>query len=416
MALSYLDRTVLSLLVLPIQADLRLSDTDMGILLGPAFVLLYALTGIPLGYLVDRWNRRNILICGMLVWTAGTFVSGLSRSFEALLFGRAIVGMGEASVVPCVFSIVADCFPPEKRGRATGAVSTGVSIGAGVALFGGGLMLRLAAQINHLSWPVVGALHPWQLVFIGYGLPGLVVLMLLLTVPVPARHNATRTPHDASARPFFDFLRKNPAIIIGVLTAYILFTLIQYALTSWTPTMLTRRLHLSVADAALTYGWINVTVAPLSAIAGGFLGDAMSKRWPDGRLRMAAFIAPIFVPGTLLATLAPNLGLVVFGMCLISLSGCIIGTSVYATIQEMSPNHCRGRMLALYALTAGLLGMMLGAPLVAFMTDHVFGDPAALNLSMLAVSAPGAMIALALFWWALPGFGLMRARAQTKSK
>jgi MFS family permease len=111
----------------------------------------------------------------------------------------------------------------------------------------------------------------------------------------------------------------------------------------------------------------------------------------------------------LLSTLAPDIDLVVLGMCLISASGTIIGTSVYATVQEMSPSRYRGRMLTVYALAAGLLGMMLGAPLVALMTDHVFKNPARVNISMLSVSAPGAVIAFGLFWWGLRGFRRMRA-------
>lgn len=412
MALSYVDRTILSLLVVPIQLDLGASDTRMGILLGPAFVLLYSIMVLPVGRLADRMNRRNLLIAGVAVWTSGTIASGLSQSFETLLVARSVVGAGEACVVPCTFSMVADYFPPARRGRAVGAVSTGVSIGAGTALFGGGLMLRWATQIEHLSWPLIGQISAWKLVFIGCGLPGLLMMLMLLTVKEPRRHGRSSSHSDPRQSAFFRLLGRDSKVISGILVAYVLFSLIQYGITAWMPTMLTRRLHLSTADAGFAYGGVIVIISPLAALAGGFMGDALSKKYSDGRLRMAAFVAPFFLPGALLATLAHDRQLVIFGICLLSASGAIVGTSVYATVQELVPANYRGQMLALYTLGAGLVGMMLGAPLIAVVTDYVFGNHGALNLSMLAVSASGAMVAIALFWAGLAGFRRVRANAQ----
>ena len=409
MSLSYLDRQVLSLLVLPIQADLHLSDTAMGMLLGPAFVFLYAVTGLPLGYLVDKYNRRNILAAGLTIWTIGTIACGLARSFDMLLIGRALVGMGEACVVPCTFSLVADCFPPHRRGRAVGVVSSGVSVGAGLALFGGGFLLNFASTIHHLNWPFLGVLKPWQLVFMSCGLPGLLVLGLLFTISEPNRHGGGRAKSLASGQQGLGtFLTRRAGTIATILFAYVLFTMIQYGLTSWTPAMFTRRLDLSPADAGFVLGALVITVNPAAALAGGFLGDWMSKRRPEGRLRMALLTAPFFIPGVILTCLGPNVEMVVLGIAITGFSGSMIGTSAYAAIQEMSPGEFRGRMLALYALAHGLGGMMLGAPAVAILTDHVFKDPQLVHLSMLAVSVPGALLAICLFWLGLGGFRAMR--------
>ena len=409
MSLSYLDRQVLSLLVLPIQADLHLSDTAMGILLGPAFVLLYAIAGLPLGYLVDKYNRRNILAVGLSIWTLGTIACGLARSFDMLLIGRALVGMGEACVIPCTFSLVADCFPPERRGRAVGVVSSGVSVGAGLALFGGGFLLKFASTIDHLSWPIVGILQPWQLVFISCGLPGLLVLALLFSIPEPARHgHASAVTSPSQEHGLAKFLKRRGGTIAIILMGYVLFTLIQYSLTSWTPAMFTRRLGLTPAEAGFVLGTLVITVNPTAALVGGFLGDWMSKRRPNGRLRMALLTAPFFIPGAILTCLGANVELVVLGIAITGFAGSMIGTSVYAAIQEISPGRFRGRMLAIYALAHGLIGMMLGAPAVAFMTDEVFRNPQLVHLSMLSVSVPGAALGLFLFWAGQKGFRAMR--------
>ena len=410
MALSYLDRTIVSLLVIPIQKDLGLSDSAMGVVLGPAFVFLYAILGLPAGYLADRYNRRNILAAGLVVWTLGTLACAASRSFEMLVAGRALVGMGEACVYPCAFSIAADYFPPNRRGRAIGVVATGVSIGAGTALFGGGILLQFASAIDTIHWPLFGQLQPWQIVFAMCGIPGFVILLILATVREPPRRGipSAASLQDGTATGFLRFLLNNTKVVVAILFAYVLFAMIQYGLTSWAPTMLSRRLHLSVPDAAYIYGATVITVSPLAALSGGFVGDWMSRRWADGRVRMAVFVAPIFIPGTLLTCLSPHLMMVVLGLCLISASGTMVGTSVYASMQELAPSQFRGQMLAVYSLASGLLGMMVGPPMVALITDYVLHNPGKVNLSILAVCAPGAFIAWLLFAWGMRGFRALR--------
>ncbi len=421
-ALSYLDRMVVSILVVPIQADLQLTDSQIGFLLGPAFVFLYALFGLPMGYLVDRSNRRNVLAAGLLIWTIGTLVCGAAHSFNVLLFGRSLVGLGEACVVPCTYSLIADAFPPHKRGRAVGVVSTGLSVGAGTALFGGGYLLELSEKFDHIEWPVLGLLTPWQLVFFCCGLPGFAVLILMvLTIREPDRHEqrnpATNDEQqrmgDLLSLTFGDFMRRNAGAIMIIFGGYMLFTLIQYAMTSWTPTMLTRRLGIHPASTGYILGTAIILTSPLGALCGGFVGDAMSKRWQDGRLRLAMCVSPFFIPGVLLTVFGSTVFVVMIGACLTGFTGTLIGTSAFATVQEMSPGRVRGRILAVYALAHGLIGVMLGAPSVAFVTDNVFADPGKIHLSLLIVGSGGAALATALFAFGLRGFVQMRREAGT---
>ena len=137
----------------------------------------------------------------------------------------------------------------------------------------------------------------------------------------------------------------------------------------------------------------------------------MSRRWPSGRLSMAALIAPVYIPATLMLTLGQTVAVATLGIGLIFATSGVIGSSVYATLQEMTPNHCRSRILALYALAHGLVGVMLGAPSIAFLTDTIFGDPAAVNLSMLIIGCTGTLIAFILFCLGLKGFCRMREMA-----
>ena len=129
------DRQILALLVEPIKDDLILSDTQFSLIGGFAFVILYALLGIPIGYLADNISRKKIILVGLLVWTGMTALCGTARNFVQLLLYRVGVGAGEAGLGPAGSSAIADLFPPKRRGLAMGLFITGTTLGTGTALF-----------------------------------------------------------------------------------------------------------------------------------------------------------------------------------------------------------------------------------------------------------------------------------------
>jgi MFS family permease len=112
--LSMLDRLIVTMLVGPIKAELLIGDFQMSLVLGPAFALFYALFGMPIGWAVDRFARRWIIFFGVSVWALATTASGFARSYEALLFFRICVGVGEAALAPAAVSLIADAFPKER--------------------------------------------------------------------------------------------------------------------------------------------------------------------------------------------------------------------------------------------------------------------------------------------------------------
>ncbi len=135
MVISLLDRQILSLLVEPIRHDLGLSDTQISLLQGLAFAALYAVMGIPFGILADRVNRRNLIACGVLVWSVSTILCGLSRNFPELFLARVGVGVGEACLSPAAYSLISDSFARERRGRALGLLSAAGNFGLVASLF-----------------------------------------------------------------------------------------------------------------------------------------------------------------------------------------------------------------------------------------------------------------------------------------
>ena len=118
---SYVDRSILGLMVGPIREDLQISDTEFSLLAGLAFALFYTLLGIPIARLADRTNRRNLIAAGIALWSLMTAVCGLARSFGQLFVARVGVGVGEAALSPAAYSMIADLFPKERLGRALGS-------------------------------------------------------------------------------------------------------------------------------------------------------------------------------------------------------------------------------------------------------------------------------------------------------
>ena len=129
--LSYTDRQILSLLVDPIRHDLAISDTQVGLLMGTAFALVYGAAGVPLGWLADRLRRRDLIVAGIVLWSLGTVCCGLSHNFAQFFAARLLVGIGEAVLTPASISMISDSFPPSRRGPATSVFLMGIAMGAG---------------------------------------------------------------------------------------------------------------------------------------------------------------------------------------------------------------------------------------------------------------------------------------------
>ena len=132
-AFNYVDRTILSILQIPIKAELGLSDGQLGALTGLAFALFYATLSLPIARLADRYSRRWIIVISLVVWSAMTAMCGFATGFVSLLFFRVGVAIGEAGSVPASVSLIADSYAPERRAT---ALSTAVGAGFGSSAIG----------------------------------------------------------------------------------------------------------------------------------------------------------------------------------------------------------------------------------------------------------------------------------------
>ena len=254
--ISFIDRQVLNLLVDPIKSDLGASDTQMSLLQGAAFIIAY-IAFIPIfGRLVDTSNRRNILVLGVVIWSAFTVLCGFSTSLEMLFFSRAGVGAAEAALGPAAWSLISDYFTKERIPRAMSVFLMGPYLGGGFALIFGGLVIGSAAALAQ-SVPLLAGLSPWQLTFIFVGAPGVVFGFVLLAIREPPRQTISGPALDErkfSLGETARFLWDGRDFYFRFFAAMALVVVVLYALPAWMPALLIRSYGADPSTVGVTFG------------------------------------------------------------------------------------------------------------------------------------------------------------------
>ena len=397
--LSYTDRQILSLLVDPIRADLHISDTQVSLLQGLAFALIYSFAGLPLGRLADLVPRRAVIVCGVLVWTVATVACGLSHSFGALFMARVFVGVGEAALAPAAMSMITDLFAPHRRGAAIGVFVMGMVVGGGVALGVGGLLLQ-AAQTGLLrGLPLLGTLTPWRASLLLLGLPGVGLALLLLTVREPARRHRSGIvgARHYSLHEVAGELLGRGGIVFPLLGAMALMSVGDFSLLNWVPSLLARDYHLSFAAIGGILGGIAVGMGGLGTVLGGLISDRAASA---GGLRLritAATLSSLLALPLLLLGGTSSAAQVFVLFAWWNLFSSAAGTIGITAIQEAVPNEMRGLTISMVSFGNILGGLSLGTMATAMMTDSVFHDPHRVATSLSLVVGPAAILGCLLF-------------------
>ena len=404
--LAFIDRTILSLLVGPIRADLGLSDTQISLLHGFAFAIFYTTLGIPIALLADRLNRRNIIAIGLVFWSLATAACGLARTFGHLFLARVGVGVGEAALSPSAYSMIADYFPPHRLSRAVAVYTVGAFAGAGLAFLIGGAVIGSVASAGTVTWPIVGELKSWQLVFIAVGLPGVPLALWMLTVREPARRKAPDTGTlRAALAESLRYMSANWQVYGSHFLGFSLIALMFNAATTWLPAYLMRVHGLTPASSGLWIGSILLVAGVSGVLVGGWLGDRLvAAGRSDGTMRVGVYSAIGALPFAASATLVPSLPL-----SLALTAGLLFTTTLpygaaAAALQVVTPGRMRATASAIYLCLLNLAGIGLGSVLVALATDRLFGDDLAVGKSLALVGTICAPIAAAVILWGLPHF------------
>jgi MFS family permease len=393
--LSTLDRLLLSLLVKPVRHDLAISDTQISLLQGLAFALFYAAFGLPLGWLADRVNRRNIIALGVVLWSLMTIACGLATTFAMLFAARIGVGVGEAALLPAAYSMIADYFPLDQRGRALSVFTVAQFAGLGVAWGVGGAVLLVMQSRMPVSLPLIGILAPWQLAFVVVGAAGFALCPLLMSVSEPARRGLgtkhARTGVGKSA--LLPYIMRHKSAFIPLYAVYALMAFVGYNFQSWLPTYFERRYHMPAAAAGVRIGLVITVFGTIGCILSGILGDRWSVAGrTGGRFRVTSIWWAAALVSTVGIFCASNATTALVFFALFNLGAAIALASAAASIQDIVPNELRGRATAVYLLLIGVVGFGMGPTAVALVTDYIFRDDLGLRYSLLVVPLPAIML------------------------
>ena len=388
--LSFVDRMILSLLVAPIRAALDISDTQVSLLIGLAFALFYTVLGLPIAWIADRWNRRNLIVIGVALWSAMTAGCGFAGSYATLFLARMGVGVGEAALSPAAYSMLSDTFPRDRLARAMAVYSIGVPLGSGVALILGSFVVQAVLAAPMVDLPLVGPVEAWRTIFLWVAAPGLLVCLLLLTVREPLRHGLQRVSVRGDAVPAPGFLAHlaGQRVALGALFAGMsLIGLVMYGVIAWVPTFFARTYGMDVSQAGLWFGVIMATGGAAGLVAGGTLADRMfAKGVADAHLRVMRLSILLGGPPLLAAALMPNAPLA-FAMLAIAFPMLTMHGVGTVALQFITPNEYRARVTALYFFVVNLVGLGFGPMLMALLTDHLFGYDGALRYSIALLTA-----------------------------
>jgi MFS family permease len=404
--LAFMDRAIISLFVIPIQRDLHISDTQISLLVGFAFGAFNALFGLPVARWIDGGRRRTIAAIGISAWSVAAACCGLAANFWQLFLGRVGVGAGEASVTPAGVSLLADFFPPSRRGTAMGVFYAGIFVGGGCAFILGGLLWRSLGD-RQVVLPLVGPLHSWQVILILVGALGLLVAPLTMMIREPQRLDGGRRARAGNfpLATVVQYYRTHARTLIGHNVGFCLLNFALHAGAAWLPTLLVRTNGWSIAKAGATVGVMTLILGPISTATAGYVADAITRRGrTDAKLLVSMGAAGMVALASAMIALNPMPGLIVVALGFFMFFGNFSLPLAPGALQEIMPNAMRGQATAVYVGVTNLIGGGLAATAVAVLTDYVFHDKAKLHISFGLVGGIVCILAALTLTWTLRAF------------
>lgn len=386
---NYTDRYLISGLVGPIKQAFAVDDAYMGLLMGPAFVVLYVVAGVPIARLADQRSRVFIIGAGCVLWSACTFASAFATGPVTLALARVGVGIGEAAFSAPAYSLIADYFRPERRGIAFAVLGLATYIG------------QIGGQA---IGPAIARTSDWRYAFEVIGLAGLVMgVLLVLLVREPRRTKPGAVEQIAFAE-MLARLRRAPSYVLMML-AFSLGTLSGVAFGQWGPELFARHYGVPPVEAKSAFALYFAIAGITGMLLFGILMDRATRRgpeWPVKMSAMALFAAtlcilavtwvPSFTAAKLLAIPSGLLG-----------GGWAIG--FLAATQYILPDRFRTAATATFIMVTTLLGYLIGPWLAGAVSSALGDDARSLQIGLTVVIPFGFVAAI------LAGLAVRRVEA-----
>jgi MFS family permease len=369
-----------------LKADFGLSDTRLGALQGPAFVLVFAVATLLAGSRLNRAPRAGLLAACVLVWTSGCVAFALADSYAGLFAARLVLGFGQAAFAPVAMAVLVAGAPRRRLSHAIAVFTAGSAMGRSAGLLIGGLLLALVS-----GWALAGAgPAPWRVAAILTVLPNLLLAWALFrsvgaTSPEPPGRTGLR---DAAARLFSE-----PAGLGLHFLAAAGTILIVQAAGAWAPSVLHRAFALDPADAGVVAGVVGLIAAPAGHLAGGRLLD-LRVRSGAGPAVIVGGGAAVAAAGALALACAPGPGWAAAALFVITAGGGAAATAALSGLQPLCPPESREATTSLFLAFATVVGLGLGPLLTGIMSDRLFDGARGLSYALAAVTlAAGAAVA-----------------------
>lgn len=354
-AFNFVDRQILGVLLEPIGQEFDMPDSMLGLLSGIAFAAFYAVLGIPIAALADRFNRRNIIVVCITIFSAMTALCGAAASFMQLFLARIGVGVGEAGTMPASQSILSDLYPVAERPSAMGLLASGGNIGLMLGLLIGG-------------W--VNEWYGWRVAFLVASVPGvLLATAIFFTVREPVR---TTTP---SKSPWLRETWDGIALVGRIVSVRrfvmggTLYGLSAYGIHTWMPVYYIRYHDMSTGEAGTAISIIVGVLGGIGAVAGGMLCARLSRRDLRWNGWVPALAILISVPLLIVMLLTNNTWLALGLFVIPGILSSVYAGPTWSIVQELVPPDRRAMAASVYLLIYNLIGLGLGPLAVGIISD-----------------------------------------------
>lgn len=384
---NFIDRQIIGILAAPIQAELGVSDSEMGLLGGLAFALFYTGLGIPIAWLGDRWSRTWIMTVALTLWSGFTALCGFTTNYVQLFLARMGVGVGEAGGVAPAYSLISDYFPPAERARALAIYSFGIPIGsaAGIALGG-----------------IVASLVDWRVAFIVVGIAGVLiapVFRAFVREPERGRYDA-RPAGDAPKAGFFEALgvvARKPSFWLLSFGASCS-SIMGYGSFFWIPSFLQRSYGFSLQESAFFYSAILLVGGVIGVWLGGMLGDKLGAKRRSMYALVPAAAWILAAPCYALGLLSPSPVVAFFLFLAPTALGLVWLGPVIAAVQHLAPAHMRTVASASFLFINNLIGIGLGTYLLGVISDALVARFAEESLRYSILAGTGFYVLAAILY------------------
>ncbi len=363
-AFNFIDRQILVILQESIKTDMGFSDAQLGLLSGFSFALVYVTAGIPIAYLADRSNRRNIIVVALSVWSGMTALSGFAQSYTHFLIARVGVGLGEAGGSPPAHSMISDYYPPERRGTALSIYSAGIYIGILVGfLFGG----------------VIAETYGWRSAFFIVGIPGILFALIFkisVREPVRGRWEKDTEKDSPSFGHTISTLRKLPTFWYLALGSS-LSAFVGYGNGNFFPSFLIRNHGMTLTEVGITLAITAGVMGAIGSYLGGYLADFFGKEdkrwyiWIPLAGGMLGFFPSFYI------LLSDNTQSVLIGVAIVNLLTTTYLGPVLAISHSMVPPAMRALTSAILFFIMNIIGLGLGPLTTGILSDTfepIFGS------------------------------------------